>query len=314
MKLIVTIPALNEEPTIAEVIREIPRQIEGIDQVEVMVYDDGSTDRTSAVAREAGADIVLRHPKRKGLATTFRDLIRESLKRGADIIVNTDADNHYNQSRIGDLVKPILEKRAELVIGSRKVEELEAMPFLNKHLNRLGSFVTTRMGNLPPVDVSTGFRAYSREAALRMHIFSNHTYTHTTLISAADQRLAIEEVPIKARKVTRKSRLIPSIPHFIFNAGSIILRNLVLFKPLRFFGLLGGLISVVGLVFVIRFIVLYVSGSGDGHIQSLVLAGVLIIVGFQVGIMGLVASAIGWSRRLTEEAIYHLRKMDYERK
>lgn len=313
MKLFVTIPALNEEATIGDVIREIPRTIAGVDEVRVLVYDDGSTDRTSEVAREAGADIVLRHPKRKGLAKTFRDLLEASLRRGADIIVNTDADNHYNQSRIGDLVRPILENRAEIVIGSRKVEELESMPFWNKHLNRLGSFITTRMGNLPPVDVSTGFRAYSREAALRIQVFSNHTYTHTTLISASDQRLSIVEVPIKARKVTRKSRLIPSIPHFIMNAGAIILRNLILFKPLRFFGLLGGVISVIGVIGVVRFLIYYWFGGGEGHIQSLVLSGVLIIVGFQVGIMGLIASAIGWSRRLTEEALYHLRVMDYDR-
>lgn len=313
MKLIIQIPCLNEAKSLPKTFEDLPTNIEGVDSIEVLVIDDGSTDNTSEVAKELGVKHIVRFTKRKGLARAFGAGLDAALKAGADIIVNTDADNHYNQSRIGDLVRPILENRAEIVIGSRKVEELESMPFWNKHLNRLGSFITTRMGNLPPVDVSTGFRAYSREAALRIQVFSNHTYTHTTLISASDQRLSIVEVPIKARKVTRKSRLIPSIPHFIMNAGAIILRNLILFKPLRFFGLLGGVISVIGVIGVVRFLIYYWFGGGEGHIQSLVLSGVLIIVGFQVGIMGLVASAIGWSRRLTEEALYHLRVMDYDR-
>ncbi|MBI3120486.1 MAG: glycosyltransferase family 2 protein [Candidatus Kerfeldbacteria bacterium] len=313
MKLLVTIPAYNEAATIGDVIREIPRMIPHIDRVEVLVYDDGSSDGTSDVARASGADDVLRHPKNKGLAVTFRDLLNEALRRGADIIVNTDADNHYDQSKIPELIAPILEQQAELVIGSRKVEELSTMPFWNRILNRIGSFITTRMAKLPPVDVSTGFRAYSREAAMRIHVFSNHTYTHTTLISAADQRIAIVEVPIKARKVVRKSRLIPNIPHFLWNAGSIILRNIILFKPLRFFGLMGGGIAFVGLIGVARFLFFYWTEGGQGHVQSLVLSAVLIIVGFQVGLMGLVASAIGWSRRLSEEAVYRLRKMEFDR-
>ncbi|MFC1662938.1 glycosyltransferase family 2 protein [Patescibacteria group bacterium] len=309
MKLVVTIPAYNEEATIAEVIKEIPRNIPSINSVKVLVIDDGSRDRTVEVARSAGADRVISHPANKGLAKTFKDGIEQALKMDADIIVNTDADNHYDQSRIPDLVNPIVRKKADVVIGSRKIKELEDMPLANKQGNRLGSYITSKLAGLSEVvDVSTGFRAYNREAALRINVYSDHTYTHSTLISAADQRLKIVEVPIRARKVTRKSRLIPNVGHFIFYAGTNILRNIILFKPLRFFGLLGGLLSLVGSIFIIRFLYYYFSDGGQGHVQSLIIAAVLIIVGFQVIILGFIASAIGWSRKLLEEILYRIKK------
>lgn len=312
-KLIVTIPAYNEASTIAEVIKEIPRIIPGVDVVEVIVMDDGSHDNTAEIARFAGADYVLSHKKNKGLARTFRDVIDAALMRGADIIVNTDADNHYDQSRIPDLIRPILDEKADVVIGSRKVGELESMPFLNKYGNMFGSFITTRLAGLPPVDVSTGFRAYNKEAALRIAVYSNHTYTHTTLLSAHDQGLIIAEVPIKARKVARPSRLIPNIPHFIWNAGTVIVRNIVLFRPLRFFGLVGSSVFAVGFLFVIRFLYFYFTGHGTGHIQSLVLAGVMMIIGFQTVVLGLLGSSIGWTRKVTEEVLYRQKKHEVER-
>lgn len=312
MKLIVTIPALNEEENIGAVIREIPRQIEGIEKVEVLVLNDGSSDRTVEVARQAGADHIISHGQSKGLAKTFADALDEALARGADIIVNTDADNHYNQSRISDLVKPILEKKADIVVANRCINELKAMPFWNRYLNLVGSFITCKIAGLPKIDVSSGFRAYSREAALRLQVYAKHTYCHSTLVQAADQNLVISEVLIRARKVTRKSRLIKGIPSHLARATSTILRNIILFKPLRFFGMLGGLIFLVGFAFVVRFLYYYFVTDGRGHIQSLILAGVLMIIGFQVGILGLIASAIGWSRKMQEEILYRLKKEQYK--
>lgn len=311
MRLVVTIPAYNEEETIADVIREIPRSIPGVDDVRVLVINDGSVDRTGDVAREAGADEILLHPGNKGLAKTFQDGIEHALAMGADIIVNTDADNHYNQSRIPELIAPILERRADIVIGGREVEKLEGMKAANRHGNKLGSwFVSRIIGRKDTLDVSTGFRAYNREAALRMHVYSRHTYTHETIIQALDQQMTVVEVPIQARPVKRKSRLIQSLPTHIIRSLVVIFRVFTLYKPLRVMSILGGLIFAVGLAFVIRFLWFYffTANGGVGHIQSLILASALILLGFQVFIIGLLASAIGWNRKLLEEILYRIKK------
>ncbi|MFH1426553.1 MAG: glycosyltransferase family 2 protein [Candidatus Kerfeldbacteria bacterium] len=313
-KLIVTIPVYNEEENIADVIREIPREIQGVGSVEVLVYDDGSTDRTREAARAAGATHVVGRSTNKGLAITFKEALWAALERGADIIVNTDGDNHYNQSRIPDLVKPILEGHADITIGSRKVNDLEEMPFWNKHLNRIGSYVVTKWIGLPNLDVSTGFRGYSKDAALKLGVYSLHTYVHTTLLSAQDLNLTITEVPIKARAVSRESRLIKSIPNHLWKAGINIIRNIVLFRPLRFFGVIAFVLFLIGALPVGRFLYYYAIGNGGGHIQSLVLAGVLIILSFNSLMLGLLGSSIGWSRKVTEETLYFLKKREIEKK
>lgn len=314
-KLIVTIPAFNEEENIAAVIHEIPRTMPGVDRVEVLVYDDGSTDRTREVAKAAGADYVVGHTPNRGLALTFKQALWEALLRGADVIVNTDADNHYDQTRIPDLVAPILAGAAAITIGSRKVEELEQMPFLNKHLNRIGSFVVTKWVGMPRMDVSTGFRGYSKEAALKLAVYSKHTYTHTTLLSAQDLALHIIEVPIKARPVSRQSRLIKSIPSHLWKASVTIVRNIVLFRPLRFFGLTAVLLFAVGIAPILRWLYFLSIGDGRGHIQSLILGGTLIILSFNSLMLGLLGSSIGWSRKVNEEILYLLKKqaLDHER-
>ncbi len=313
MKLIVTIPAYNEEKNIAEVIREIPRTINGISEVKILVLDDGSRDQTVLRAREAGADFIISHQENKGLAKTFQDAINAALEQGADIIVNTDADNHYDQTKIPALLAPLLKGEADIVIGSRDIKTVAGMPFSRRILNRIGSYFTTKLGNLPRVDVSTGFRAYSREAALRLIVYSSHTYTHVTLLSAADNNLTIKEIILPARQVNRPSRLIKGVPSHMMSAGTQILRNIILFKPLRFFGIVGGLIFLVGFIFVVRFLYFYFSGNGSGHVQSLILSGALMIIGFQVIVLGLIASAIGWSRKILEEILYFLKK-DYFKK
>ena len=242
MKLIVTIPALNEAPTIADVIREIPRRIPGVDRVEVLVIDDGSTRRDRARWRcDAGADYVVSNRVTRGLAHSFKTALQEAVARGADIIVNTDADNHYDQTRIPELVAPLLANEADIAIGSRLIDELP-MKAANKYGNKVANFIMQHALGIPGVDVSTGFRAYTREAAMRLNVLSDHTYTHETLINALDQRLRIVNVPIAARHVERPSRLIKSIGSHVMRAGGVILRSFLLYRPMQVYGMLGAVL------------------------------------------------------------------------
>ena len=306
MKLIVTIPAYNEEATIGPVIAEVPRAIVGVTAVEVLVVDDGSTDRTVEAGLAAGADYVISHPRNLGLAAAFRTALREAVARGADLIVNTDADNHYDQSRIPDLIQPLVRGEADIAIGSRLLDRLP-MRAANKYGNREANFFMQRLLALPDVDVSTGFRAYTREAALRLNVLSSHTYTHETLINALDQRLAIANVPLEARPVERPSRLIRSLPSHIWRAGLVILRSFTLYRPLHVWGSIGVLCALLGVVPFMRFLYFFAQGDGSGHVQSLLAGSALLFLGVQMYIVGLLASAIGWNRRLIEEVLYRLK-------
>lgn len=308
MKLFIQIPAYNEEQNIGDVIKEIPRQIPGIDEVKVLVISDGSKDKTVERSRAAGADFVIDRKINRGLAQTFKQGIEECLRLGADIIVNTDGDNHYNQSKIGELIRPLLDKMADVVIGGREIEKLEKMPFANKYGNLVGSYVVCKLADVPKLDASTGFRAYNREAALRINILSHHTYTHETFFQLADLRLRIVEIPIMARPVKRKSRLIKSISSHIRRSLTVIFRMTLLYKPLKVFLTIGVIIFVLGAALGARFLYYYFSGDGSGHIQSLILAAVMMILGFQIGIMGLVASAVGWNRKIIEEVLYWVKR------
>jgi glycosyltransferase involved in cell wall biosynthesis len=306
LKLIVTIPAYNEAPTIAGVIREIPREIEGIDQVEVLILDDGSRDGTAQVAAAAGADYVISNRRNRGLAVSFRTALQEALARGADVIVNTDADNHYDQSRIPELIAPLMRSDADITIGSRLLDELP-MPPANKYGNKAANYLMQRLLRLPDVDVSTGFRAYTREAAMRLNVFSDHTYTHETLINALDQRLTIANVPIAARHVTRPSRLIKSITSHVFRAGTVILRSLLLYRPMQVYGLLGlGLLALGALPFA-RYGYFVLQGDREGHMQSLVVGSALWIIGGQMFITALLALAISWNRRILEDVLFRMK-------
>ena len=312
MNLIVTIPAFNEEKTIASVINEIPRSIEGVNSVKVLVLNDGSTDNTIQAAYDAGADFVISHKENKGLAITFKDAIEEALRKGADIIVNTDADNHYDQSKIPELIKPILEKKADMVIGSRKVEELDHMPRKNKYGNILGSWLVCKLAGLGKIDVSSGFRAYTRKTALKMNILSPHTYTHETLIQAAENKLAIIEVPIKAREVKRKSKLIKSIPKHIAKSLTVIFRVFSLYNFIKIFVTLGVILFLTGIIPIIRFMYFYIVDGGQGHIQSLIIGTMMILVGFITVAIALLASALDWNRKLIEEILYRVKKEQFK--
>jgi glycosyltransferase involved in cell wall biosynthesis len=306
MKLIVTIPAFDEAATIAGVIREIPRRMPGIDAVEVLVVDDGSRDSTVQEALDAGADYVISNRMNRGLAATFKTALQEAVARGADIIVNTDADNHYDQTRIPELVAPLLAREADITIGSRLIDELPMKP-ANKYGNKVANFVMQRVLAIPDVDVSTGFRAYTREAALKLNVLSTHTYTHETLINALDQQLRIYNVPIAARHVERPSRLIRSIRSHVMRAGMVILRSFLLYRPMQVYGSIGAVLLAIGAIPFARFGYYYLQGEGSGHVQSMVVGTALWIIGGQMLITGLLATAIAWNRRMLEDVLFRLK-------
>ncbi|MDD5627213.1 MAG: glycosyltransferase family 2 protein [Patescibacteria group bacterium] len=310
-KLIVIIPAYNEEKTIGRVITEIPRQIQGISEVLVLVSDDGSTDHTVEEARASGADFVISHPN-AGLAFNFKIALEEALKSDADIIVNIDADAQYNSQEIPCLVRPILQNRAEIVLGDRQVAKLKHMPFGNKYGNILGSWFIRRLLNLNIIDASTGFRAFSREAALRLSVMTRHTYTHETLIQAADQGLKMVQIPIEFRRRAGHSRLISNLRSHIVKTGLTIIRTFTVYKPLRVMLSLGLILFLVGFAFIVRFFYFWIVAEGQGHIQSLIIASVFMMIGFQTIVLGLVASAIGWSRKMMEEILYRIKKQEFK--
>ncbi|MBI5289485.1 MAG: glycosyltransferase family 2 protein [Chloroflexi bacterium] len=311
LNLIVTIPAHNEEENIGDVIREIPREMPGVASVRVLVLDDGSTDATVTTAWAAGADYVISHNRRLGLARTFKDAIDAALSRGADVIVNTDADNHYDQSRIPDLIAPIVAGRADIVVGSRGVRQVK-MKASHRYGNLAGSTMVRKLVGLPDdIDVSSGFRAYDREAAMRMNVIAGYTYTHETLIAAMEQGMTIVDVPIPAREVQRPSRLMGGVFGHIARALAVIMRSYAVYQPIRTFSVLGILFVLLGSYPLLRFVYFYWQGDGEGHIQSLIIGGVMTTVGAQVFVLSLVASALSWTRRMIEELLYRERRRDY---
>lgn len=307
MKLIVTIPALNEQENIAEVIHEIPRAIAGVSKVEVLVIDDGSTDGTVEAALAAGADHVISNGRNRGLAYTFARALRESVALGADVIVNTDADNHYDQTRIPDLIRPVLSKEADIVVGSRILKGLK-MKAANKHGNRLANFLLQKLLKIDGVDVSSGYRAYSREAAMSLNVFSGHTYTHETLFNALDRGLRVVNVPLPARAVERPSRLISSLPKHVWRAGTVVVQSVLRYRPLQAYGTIGAALLAAGTIPFGRYMYFLVQGDHDGHVQSLVIGAALLLFGAQMFVVGLLATAISWNRRMLEELLYQAKQ------
>ena len=310
MKLIIQIPCFNEAQNLPVTVAALPREVSGIEQIEYLVVDDGSSDHTSEVARSLGVHNVLRNPHHSGLARAFRTGLEASLARGADIIVNTDADNQYLAEDIQRLVQPILAGKAEMVIGDRGVGELESFTPLKRALQRFGSWVIGRAAGMPTPDATSGFRALTREAALRTLVLSEYSYTLETLIQAGAQKVSVEYVPVRTNPQTRPSRLMRSIPHYLVNSAVTIIRAYTMYRPLRVFSAVGLLLIVAGLIPGIRFLYFYLVGTGAGHIQSLILAAILLIVGFQVLLIGLVADLISFNRKIAEEALYRIKRME----
>jgi glycosyltransferase involved in cell wall biosynthesis len=314
IKLIIQIPCYNEEQTLPQTLDELPRALPGIDTVEILVVDDGSSDRTVEVARAWGVHHVIRLKRNCGLATAFAAGLEAAVAAGADIIVNTDADNQYLGEDIGRLVLPILEGRADIVVGDRGVAALEQFSPLKRLLQRFGSWIVQKAAGIPIPDATSGFRAFTREAALRLTVLSNYTYTLETLIQAGARRMAVTYVAIRTNPQTRQSRLIRNIPSFLGISAVTIARFYTMYQPLRVFTTLGGLLIAAGVALGVRFLVLFVArGGATGNIQSLILAAVLLIVGFQVCLIGLIADAVSMNRRMLEDALYRLRRADLDR-
>lgn len=310
MKLIVQIPCLNEEQTLPITVKDIPRKINGIDEIELLIIDDGSTDRTADVARKIGVDHIVKFTNNKGLAKAFTAGLDSCLKLGADIIVNTDGDNQYNGQDISKLIKPILDGKADMVIGDRQVENIAHFSFLKKQLQKIGSWVVRQISGTNITDTTSGFRALNREAALRMNVVSDFTYTLETIIQAGKKNVAITHVPIGTNEKLRESRLFSSIRKYIKRSVLTIVRIYAMFEPLRTFSYVGGAVFLLGFLISLRFLYFYFTGSGAGHIQSLILSAVLFIIGFQIIVIGLVADLISGNRKLIEDSLYRIRKLE----
>lgn len=311
-KLIIQIPCYNEADTLADTVRLLPRSIPGVAVVEYLVIDDGSTDATVEVARASGVHHVVRAPRNQGLALAFTRGLEASLRLGADVIVNTDADNQYHATDISRLVAPIIAGKADLVVGDRGVGSLAHFSALKRALQRLGSWVIGRASGLATPDATSGFRALTREAALQTLVLSGYSYTLETLIQAGARRMAVAFVPVGVNPNTRPSRLMRSIPHYIKNSGITIVRAYIMYRPLRVFTTLGLGLVILGCLPGIRFIYLYLVGNRVGHVQSLILSAILVITGFQVLLVGLVADIIAFNRKIMEEVLYRTRKLDID--
>ncbi len=310
MKLIIQIPCLNEEESLPKTLADLPKSIDGIDKIEILIIDDGSTDRTSEVARSHGVDHIVRLTKRKGLAKVFQTGVDAALKKGADIIVNTDADGQYKGKDIPRLVQPIIEGKADIVIGNRDIENVKQFSWLKKRLQRLGSWVVRQLAGSNITDATTGFRAYNREAALRLNIISEYTYTLESIIQAEHKSLAIGNITISTNRVDRKSRLFKNIPEYIKRSLMTMIRVYSMFNPLRLFLTTGAGMICIGTLIGCRFLFYYMLNQGGGHIQSLILAAVFMIIGFQLLIVGLISDLISANRRLIEDALLRVKKIE----
>ena len=313
MKLIVQIPCFNEIRGLRQTVADIPRELDGIDQVEILVVDDGSTDGTGELARELGVDHIVRHKVNCGLARAFRTGIDTCLRLGADIIVNTDGDNQYAGKDIARLCAPILAGEADIVIGDRETHTIEHFSKLKRNLQKIGSGVVRRLSGTSVQDVVSGFRALSREAALQINIVSPFSYTVEMVIQAGKKQMAVQSVPVETNEKLRESHLFKSIPRFIFDQLATIIRMYSMFQPLRVFFYISAFLSVVGLVPFIRFIYFYVIGAGAGHIQSLVVGAVLLMMGFMTFMIGLVADLISFNRQLLEMTLERVKVLEFEK-
>jgi glycosyltransferase involved in cell wall biosynthesis len=309
-KLIVQIPCYNEESALPVTLSALPRSVPGVDVVEWLIIDDGSEDGTARVAKESGADHVVRLPRHQGLARAFIAGVDASLRLGADIIVNTDADNQYCAEDIPELVAPVLAGEAEIVVGARPISDIKHFSLAKKLLQRLGSWATRVVSQTNIEDAPSGFRAMSRVAAMKLHVFNEYTYTIETIIQAGQKGMAIKSVPIRTNTQVRPSRLVGSLGGYMGRQLLTMVRIFMTYKPFRFFTILGGAAFVAGFLIGLRFLYLYFTGGGSGHIQSLILAALLMGIGVFLGVVGLVADLISVNRKLLEDLDWRLRTLE----
>jgi glycosyltransferase involved in cell wall biosynthesis len=310
VKLIVQIPCFNEEETLPATFNDIPKKIDGVDQVEILIIDDGSTDKTIEVAKALGVHHIVINKNNRGLARTFRTGLNECLKLGADIIVNTDGDNQYAGWDIPKLIQPILDGKADLVVGDRNTAKVAHFSPFKKFLQRLGSYVVKTLSGVQVPDAVSGFRAYSRDAALQLNIVSPFSYTIEALIQAGKKHMAVTSVPVETNAKTRESRLFSSIPKFIERQLTTIVRMYAMYQPLKVFFFIGLTLSILGAIPILRFLYFYFTGDGEGHLQSLILGGVLTTLGFISFLIALLADLINFNRQLIEQTLEKVRRME----
>ena len=310
MKLVIQIPCLNEEESLPQTLAALPRQIRGIDEIEVIIVDDGSTDATAEVARAHGVHEVVRFPNHQGLARAYAAGLDHALQRGADVIVNTDADNQYDARDIEALVQPILRGEADMVIGDRDATRLEHFSLAKRVLQGLGSWAVRQLSGTAIPDATSGFRAVSRSAALKLNVLSDFTYTLETIIQAGKKQIAIAHVPVRARPTTRPSRLFSGTSHYVRRSAATLFRMYAFYEPFKIFFLLGSVLILGASAIGLRFLWEYLTDGGAGHIQSLILAGALLVTGVVTWLFGVLADLIGRNRQLSEEILLRMRRLE----
>ena len=310
MKLIIQIPCYNEAETLEIALNDLPRHIDGIDEIEYLIINDGSDDDTERIALEWGVHYVVHFKRNLGLAKGFLAGIDLALRNGADIIVNTDADNQYSGADIEKLVQPILEKKADIVIGERPIDEIEEFSFVKKKLQRLGSWVVRAASKTDIPDAPSGFRAYSKKAAMRVNVHNEYTYTLETIVQAGRNKMAITSVPVHKDTGLRKSRLMNSMGGYIKKSVLTILRAVLMYKPMKIFTLISAVFILFGTAIGVRFLLFFFSGDGSGHTQSLILAAMMIIIGFQTLVTGMQADIISANRKLLEDVQFRVKKLE----
>lgn len=313
MKLIIQIPCYNEAETLEIALNDLPKHIDGIDEIEYLIINDGSKDNTVEVAKNWGVHHVVDFKRNKGLAKGFMAGLDACLRNGADIIVNTDADNQYCGADIEKIVRPILERKADIVIGERPIDQTEDFSALKKKLQHFGSWVVRKASNTDIPDAPSGFRAYSREAALRLNVVNEYTYTLEQIVQAGRNKIAIMSVPISTNAELRPSRLFSSMFGYIKKSMFTIIRAYIMYKPLRFFMGVGCIPLIAGIILGVRYLIILANGGGAGNIQSLILCSLLIMIGILVMVLGMLADTIAANRKIIEDIQYHVRSIDYKK-
>lgn len=311
MKLIIQIPCYNEAETLTIALDALPKHIDGIDEIEYLVINDGSSDNTEQIARDWGVHYIVHFKRNLGLARGFMAGLDLALRQGADIIVNTDADNQYNADDIEKIVRPIIEKKADIVIGERPIDETEEFSPLKKKLQHLGSWFVRLASRTDIPDAPSGFRAYSRHAAMRMNVNNEYTYTLETIVQAGRNKMAIMSVPIRTNPELRKSRLMKSMYGYIKKSVLTVFRSFLMYRPLQVFTVIAMFFLITGIAIGIRFLVFFFTGDGNGHVQSLILAVMLIIIGVQTGLLGMQADVISANRKLLEDIQFRIKKLEF---
>ena len=313
VKLIIQIPCYNEENTLLTTLNALPQKIEGVDEISVLVIDDGSNDKSAEIASAWGAKVI-EIKSNKGLANAFRSGLQECLEMGADIIVNTDADNQYNADDICKLIIPILDGEADMVIGARDIFTIKDFSFIKKLLQKFGSAVLRLLSSTRVEDAPSGFRAFSREAALKLNVFDNYTYTMETLLQAGVKGLRVVSVPIRVNPKLRESKLVNNIFCYVFKSMKTTIRMFIVYRPFRFFITFASLFGLAGIALVIRFLYYYAAGTGNGHIQSLIFAAVFLIASVQVAIIAILGDLLSINRKLLEDIQTRIKKIELKNK